>query len=133
MSLRPPGPAGEEPSYDYQAAYATAGVAYRDGTIDYRPGGEIAEQITNGSYAYVGLTFEGPEWAESVTLTTNGMAQGPFDLTSDSEDVIDGKLAVYFPFATKTGSALKPKTWRLTFSWRGKGRTAKTRARVERA
>lgn len=117
-SLRPAGPAGAEPDFDYPAAYASIGVSFADNciivnktvfdTVAASTAGIPAELIHGGN-TYVGIVFD----TGLVTPTAiNNVAFGsgtttlsaPVSLEADGDNVLSGKFIEYFSIATGTNS-----------------------------
>ena len=64
--VRADGPAGDEPSFGYAAAYKAAGATFEDGVIGYDPTGTIAPELYHGDYAYIGIAFPAPDGATGM-------------------------------------------------------------------
>ena len=117
--VRSDGPAGDEPSFGYAAAYKAAGATFEGGVIGYEPTGSLAPETCHDSHAFMGITFPAPEGATGATVSINGEPNGPLDLTEESDDVLAGDPIVYFAFATDAGGALAPASWEVRIAWTG--------------
>lgn len=125
--IRANGPAGTVSNYKYGEAYASAGVTYDSGAINYKPTGEVAPEIVHEGYAYVGISFDAPTGATAVTVKVNGKtAFEDADLKANTDNVHKGKPVIYFKFAKADGTALPANYWKLDFDWAKDGGNEQT-------
>lgn len=130
---RPSGPAGDNPSFDYAAAYEAAHVTLSGYTYTYAGNGTIAPELVHEGYAYIGIIFDPPKGATTVRPEIGGTDYGEIDLTKDSDEVIGGKFVQYFAFATESGEPLKRHRWSVYLTWTGPGVRSVTQCTVRRA
>lgn len=118
---------------EYAKALARSGVTFADGVYTYEPTGTIDPALPHENRAYIGLVFPKPEGATRVTLKADGdVMVDDADLTSDSEDVINGEVVCYFPFSDLEGNPLAtPRTYVVECEWTG-GDVPKTACYISR-
>ena len=142
VTVRPVGNAGETPNYNYPAKYTAAGVEFsktadNEYTIKYTPKespeipDELCQEIDKVKYGFIGLHFEAPEGAKSVTYTIGGGEATTTDLTGpDAENLYKGKLILYFGFDKQDGQGtLSNSSWKVELTWKDEaGETIVTRS-----
>lgn len=117
--VRADGPAGDEPSFGYAAAYKAAGATFEDGVIGYDPTGTIAPELYHGDYAYIGIAFPAPDGATACELTIGDGSPVHVDLSTDGDNAYKGDPLEYFAFADVEGGVLAPASWEVHISWTG--------------
>lgn len=123
--VRPVGPAGENPEFDYAAEYTKAGMTLADSTISINGATLISylgnkENATNKAYLkqnvggtnYVcfGVQVNKVDGATKVTEATKtpdftgktALSLAADSVSGDGTDVLGGQLIKYFPMATDT-------------------------------
>lgn len=123
--VRPVGPAGENPEFDYAAEYTKAGMTLADSTISINGATLISylgneENATNKAYleqnvggtnyVYFGVQVNKVDGATKVTEATKtpdftgktALSLAADSVSGDGTDVLGGQLIKYFPMATDT-------------------------------
>jgi hypothetical protein len=110
--VRPAGPAGDEESYDYAAAYKNLGIDVEDGTDENNntvkinvsgaalAAANVPTELTHAGILYVGIQFDTPSDALYAKdgNNSNGV-NGVIDLSTDESNQIGGKYVEYFRIA----------------------------------
>lgn len=123
--VRPVGPAGKNPEFDYAAEYTKAGMTLADSTISINGATLISylgneENATNKAYleqnvggtnyVYFGVQVNKVDGATKVTEATKtpdftgktALSLAADSVSGDGTDVLGGQLIKYFPMATDT-------------------------------
>lgn len=117
--VRADGPAGDEPSFGYAAAYKAAGATFEGGVIGYEPTGAVAPELYHGDHAFIGIAFPAPEGATACDLTVGTGSPVHVDLSTDGDNCFAGDPLEYFAFADADGAALAPASWEVRIAWTG--------------
>lgn len=109
----------------YTKEYADVGISVEGGKIVYKPTGKEPDpKIIHDGMVYVVLQFTPADGAKSVVIRCNGsVLKGsngkdviPLE-PKNSEDVVDGKPAVYFPIVPVGSTEEVNKTFDMQFTW----------------